>query len=270
MCGICGIAGPGGSRALIQKMSDAIAHRGPDGQGIYEGEGVCLGHRRLSIIDLVTGDQPMTNEDRRIWVVFNGEIYNFMELRRDLTERGHRFATQSDTEVLIHGYEEYGLSFLPKLDGIFAYALWDDDCRRLLLVRDYFGVKPLHYQFDGKNLRFASEIKSILQDPAVPRRPDNQSLHYFLNLRYIPAEGTLFTGSSGCCRPTIFFLKMAAFPWAGTSILTPSIMDSRRNPTIWKGFVTTCGRRCANRRSATFPSASICQEVLIPAPWSPI
>jgi asparagine synthase (glutamine-hydrolysing) len=194
MCGICGITGPDGSRALVQRMSNAIAHRGPDGHGIYEGDGIYLGHRRLSIIDLVTGDQPMANEDRNIWVVFNGEIYNFQELRRDLTERGHCFATQSDTEVLIHGYEEYGPSFLPKLDGIFAYALWDESRKRLLLVRDYFGVKPLHYQFDGKNFRFASEIKAILQDPAVPRRTDTQSLHYFLNLRYIPGEGTLFAG----------------------------------------------------------------------------
>lgn len=194
MCGICGIAGPAGTRGIVERMNDAIAHRGPDGCGIYEGDGILLGHRRLSIIDLTTGDQPMANEDGTIQVVFNGEIYNFQELRCDLEQRGHRFATKSDTEVLVHGYEEYGLSFLPKLDGIFACALWDNRRRRLLLVRDYFGVKPLHYHFDGRNLRFASEIKAILQDHAVPRRPDNQSLHYFLNLRYIPGEGTLFAG----------------------------------------------------------------------------
>jgi len=194
MCGICGIVGPDGSRELAQRMNDILAHRGPDGQGIYEGEGIYLGHRRLSIIDLITGDQPMANEDRRIWVVFNGEIYNYLDLRKELMNLGHRFATKSDTEVLIHGYEQYGLSFLPKLDGIFAYALWDESRKRLLLVRDYFGVKPLHYHFDGKNIRFASEIKAILQDPAVPRRADHQSLHYFLNLRFIPGEGTLFAG----------------------------------------------------------------------------
>ena len=194
MCGICGIVGPDGSRELAQRMNDILAHRGPDGQGIYEGEGIYLGHRRLSIIDLITGDQPMANEDRRIWVVFNGEIYNYLDLRKELMNLGHRFATKSDTEVLIHGYEQYGLSFLPKLDGIFAYALWDESRKRLLLVRDYFGVKPLHYHFDGKNIRFASEIKAILQDPAVPRRADHQSLHYLLNLRFIPGEGTLFAG----------------------------------------------------------------------------
>jgi asparagine synthase (glutamine-hydrolysing) len=194
MCGICGIAGTGASPEIVRRMNGALAHRGPDGQGIYEGQGVCLGHRRLSIIDLVTGNQPMANEDRTVRLVFNGEIYNFKTLRRDLELRGHRFATQSDTEVLIHGYEEYGLSFLAKLDGIFAYALWDEGRKRLLLVRDYFGVKPLHYHFDGKCLRFASEIKAILQDPAVERRTDEQSLHYFLNLRFIPGEGTLFAG----------------------------------------------------------------------------
>lgn len=194
MCGICGISGAGVQRQIVERMNNAIAHRGPDGQGIYEDEGICLGHCRLSIIDLLTGNQPMANEDGSIQVVFNGEIYNFMDLRRDLEDRGHRFATRSDTEVLIHGYEEYGLSFLEKLDGIFAYAIWDNKRRRLLLVRDYFGVKPLHYHFDGKTLRFASEIKAIIQDPKVKRRPDYQSLHYFLNLRYIPGEGTLFQG----------------------------------------------------------------------------
>jgi asparagine synthase (glutamine-hydrolysing) len=192
MCGICGIAGPGGCRETVERMTKIIAHRGPDGCGIHEGNGIFLGHRRLSIIDLKTGDQPMSNEDGAIHIVFNGEIYNFQELRCDLEERGHRFSTKSDTEVLIHGYEEYGLSFLPKLNGIFAYALWDDRRRRLLLVRDYFGVKPLHYHFDGKTLRFASEIKAIIQDAHIPREPDQQSLHFFLNLRYIPGEGTLF------------------------------------------------------------------------------
>ncbi|HEX7627470.1 MAG TPA: asparagine synthase (glutamine-hydrolyzing) [Candidatus Methanoperedens sp.] len=194
MCGICGIAGQGGCRETVERMTKVIAHRGPDGFGIHEGNGIFLGHRRLSIIDLKTGEQPMTNEDKSLWVVFNGEIYNFKELRRDLEERGHCFSTNSDTEVLIHGYEEYGLSFLPKLNGIFAYALWDDRRKRLLLVRDYFGIKPLYYHFDGKTLHFASEIKAIIQDANISRELDRQSLHFFLNLRYIPGEGTLFKG----------------------------------------------------------------------------
>ena len=194
MCGICGIAGPDAARVIVQRMCNSLAHRGPDGEGIYENSGVVLGHRRLSIIDLVTGDQPMTNEDGTIWVVYNGEIYNFLDLRRDLEQRGHRFRSQSDTEVLVHGYEEYGLDFLARLDGIFAFGLWDSRHHRLLLVRDYFGVKPLYYHFDGQTLRFASEMKAILMDQAVERQVDFQALHYFLNLRFIPGERTLFEG----------------------------------------------------------------------------
>ncbi|HUH65745.1 MAG TPA: asparagine synthase (glutamine-hydrolyzing) [Syntrophales bacterium] len=194
MCGICGIIGPGADPDIVRRMKTSIAHRGPDGEGLYEGDGIVLGHRRLSIIDLMTGGQPMANEDETVWVVFNGEIYNFLELRSELENKGHRFATKSDTEVLIHGYEEEGPCFTKRLDGIFAYALWDARRKRLLLVRDYFGVKPLHYHFDGRTLRFSSEVKAILQDPKVLREPDYQSIHYFFNLRFIPGEGTLFLG----------------------------------------------------------------------------
>jgi len=191
MCGICGIAGASANRALVEEMCHVLAHRGPDGSGIYQDDGAALGHTRLSIIDLTTGDQPMQNEDGTVWVVFNGEIYNYRELRRDLETRRHRFRSASDTEVLVHLYEEEGDAFLPRLDGIFAFALWDARRKRLLLARDYFGVKPLHYHFDGTTLRFASEIKALLLDPAVARRVDFQALHYFLNLRYIPGERTL-------------------------------------------------------------------------------
>ncbi|MFI5364850.1 MAG: asparagine synthase (glutamine-hydrolyzing) [Candidatus Binatia bacterium] len=194
MCGICGIAGPAAERDVVERMSAILAHRGPDGEGFYEDAGVVLGHRRLSIIDLVTGDQPMSNEDGTVWAVYNGEIYNFSDLRRELETQGHRFRSSSDTEVLVHLYEQHGEAFLPKLDGIFAFALWDSRRRRLLLARDYFGVKPLHYHFDGRTLRFGSEIKALLQDPAVPRTVDFQALHYFLNLRFIPGERTLFAG----------------------------------------------------------------------------
>jgi len=135
MCGICGMVGPGADPVIVQKMNISLAHRGPDGGGVYEGDGVALGHRRLSIIDLVTGSQPMANEDRTVWVVFNGEIYNFREMRSKLQDSGHCFSTTSDTEVLVHCYEEYGLDFLKVLDGIFAFALWDVNAKRLLLVR---------------------------------------------------------------------------------------------------------------------------------------
>ena len=191
MCGVCGIAGRNLDRTLVEKMCAILAHRGSDGSGIYQSDNVLLGHTRLSIIDLTTGDQPMANEDGSIWVVFNGEIYNHRELRRELETRGHRFRTTSDTEVLVHLYEEQGDAFLRRLDGIFAFALWDGRRHRLLLARDYFGVKPLHYFFDGTNLRFASELKAILLDAAVPRCVNFQALHYFLNLRYIPGEQTL-------------------------------------------------------------------------------
>ena len=199
MCGICGIAGPAADRNIVERMNASLAHRGPDGDTFYEdtggpGAGVVLGHRRLSIIDLVTGDQPMPNEDETVWAIFNGEIYNFPDLRRELEIQGHRFRSHSDTEVLVHLYEQHGEAFLPKLDGIFAFALWDTRRRRLLLARDYFGVKPLHYHFDGRTLRFGSEVKAILQDPAVCRNVDFQALHYFLNLRFIPGERTLFAG----------------------------------------------------------------------------
>ncbi len=191
MCGIAGIAGPGANLALCEKMVQTLSHRGPDSSGIYEGDGLCLGHARLSIIDLSTGDQPMTNEDSTVWVALNGEIYNYQELRSDLQKSGHVFKTTSDTEVIVHGYEQYGLDILPMLDGIYAIALWDASCRRLILARDYFGIKPLHYQFDGANLRFASEYKAIIADPSVPKEVDLQALHYFMNLRYIPGTRTL-------------------------------------------------------------------------------
>jgi len=186
------MAGVGANSAIVEEMCQSIVHRGPDSSGLHQDAGVVLGHTRLSIIDLTTGDQPMQNEDGSVWVVFNGEIYNYRELRRDLEAHGHRFRSTSDTEVLVHLYEEQGEAFLPRLDGIFAFALWDARRKRLLLARDYFGVKPLHYHFDGRMLRFGSEIKAILSDSAVPRRVNFEALHYFLNLRYIPGEQTLF------------------------------------------------------------------------------
>lgn len=162
--------------------------------GFYHDSHVAMGQTRLSIIDLVTGDQPMPNSDRSLWIVYNGEIYNFKELKKELEERGHHFCTSSDTEVLIHGMEEYGLDFLPRIDGIFAFALWDKNRKQLLLARDGFGIKPLYYHAEAGKLRFGSEIKAILADPFVMRRPDSKALHDFMNLRYVPGEHTLFEG----------------------------------------------------------------------------
>jgi asparagine synthase (glutamine-hydrolysing) len=193
MCGFAGMVGPGADVSTVRKMMAALKHRGPDDDGLWQSAGVCLGHQRLSIIDLKTGHQPIRNEDRTIWIVFNGEIYNFRELRNELEAKGHRFYTRTDTEVIIHLYEESGPSSFIRLNGIFVFALWDERQRCALLVRDRFGVKPLHYYWNGETLRFSSEIKGLLSDPSLPRQLNPQALHDFLNLRYIPGEQTLFT-----------------------------------------------------------------------------
>ena len=194
MCGLAGMIGPEADATVVQRMMAALRHRGPDESGVLSRPGVCLGHQRLSIIDLSTGRQPIANEDETVWIVFNGEIYNFRELRSELEAKGHRFTTRSDTEVIVHLYEESGATAFARLDGIFAFALWDDRRRCLFLARDHFGVKPMHYQWDGTTLRFASEIKALLADPAVPRELNVQGLHDFLNVRYLPGHETLFAG----------------------------------------------------------------------------
>jgi asparagine synthase (glutamine-hydrolysing) len=173
-------------------MMRAIRHRGPDDEGLWKSTDVCLGHQRLSIIDLDTGRQPIHNEDHTIWIVYNGEIYNFPELRRELESKGHRFYTRTDTEVVVHLYEEYGPSSFARLNGMFAFGLWDERQRSAFLVRDHLGVKPLHYHWDGETLRFSSEVKALFVDPAVRRELNPQGLHDFLNLRYVPGEQTLF------------------------------------------------------------------------------
>src|SRR3990172_6031095 len=154
MCGICGVYGGEPREAGLKAMTDVLAHRGPDKDGFYTARGIGLGYRRLSIVDLVTGDQPISNEDGTVWVVYNGEIYNYPELRPILEKAGHRFRTNADTEVLVHGYEEWGLKFLDRLNGMFAFALWDARHRRLLLARDRLGVKPLYYRRTPDGLAF--------------------------------------------------------------------------------------------------------------------
>lgn len=172
-----------------------MVHRGPDEEGFYlESNSVALGVRRLSIIDLQTGRQPIHNEDKTIWVVFNGEIYNFLELRKELIAEGHNFYTQSDTEVIVHSYEQWGDDFLLHLNGIFGLAVWDEPKCRLLLARDPFGVKPIYYRDDGRRLLWASELKSILVDPEVPRIVDRRALDLFLTFRFVPSPFTMFRG----------------------------------------------------------------------------
>ncbi|MCG8461949.1 MAG: asparagine synthase (glutamine-hydrolyzing), partial [Holophagales bacterium] len=194
MCGIAGMAGPAAERQTVAAMTRRLRHRGPDGDGIFQDGDTILGHSRLSIIDLHTGDQPMVAAGNEACLVHNGEIYNFRQLRRELEDLGHAFHTASDSEVILEGYRAWGTEVLARLDGIFAFALWDRRRRRLLLARDLFGIKPLHYLFDGATLRFASEIKALLQDPGIERDVDFQALHYFLNVRYVPGRRTLFRG----------------------------------------------------------------------------
>ncbi len=199
MCGISGIYGFDGAPADIghlQRMTDALAHRGPDGDGRYLQHNVGLGHRRLSIIDLDGGAQPLANENGTVHVVFNGEIYNFVELRAELEQAGHRFKTRSDTEVIVHGYEQWGAQCVDHFNGIFAFALWDEVARRLFLARDHLGVKPLYYTVTRGQLLFGSEIKALLAHPACPRAVDIAALGQLFTFRYVPSPQTLFEGIS--------------------------------------------------------------------------
>ncbi len=194
MCGILGFTGEP-NPAVLNAMADKIFHRGPDDDGFYEGDGVNLGMRRLSIVDVSTGKQPVHNEDKTVWCVFNGEIYNFPELRKELEGLGHRFYTHhSDTELIVHLYEEYGLEFPHKINGMFGIALWDASRQELLLIRDRMGVKPLFYTLLGGKLVFSSEIKSILSHPGFTKRPCFEALYHYFSLKNIPAPLTAFEG----------------------------------------------------------------------------
>jgi asparagine synthase (glutamine-hydrolysing) len=206
MCGICGkisLEGKEISRKLISRMNSVISHRGPDDGGIYTSRepqksghelvSVGLGHKRLSIIDLSeAGRQPMSNENETIWMVFNGEIYNYKSLKENLDKNGHRFISQTDCEVIIHLYEEEGIECTKRLNGMFAFALWDSKKQTLFLCRDRLGIKPLFYYWDGKSMIFASEMKSILCDPEVSKEIDWNALNLYLTFNYIPAPYTIY------------------------------------------------------------------------------
>jgi asparagine synthase (glutamine-hydrolysing) len=198
MCGICGkvMFGSGAtvSPQLVREMADTIYHRGPDDEGYHVSGQVGLGFRRLSIIDLKSGHQPLSNEDGTVWIVFNGEIYNYRELRASLLARGHDFKTQTDTECIVHLYEEMGSQCLEKLRGMFAFAIWDQKAKTLFLARDRVGIKPLYYYLDNSALIFASEIKAILADPTVRREIDAANIDRFLTFHYLPGEDTLLKG----------------------------------------------------------------------------
>jgi hypothetical protein len=193
MCGIAGVVGGGQvDRELLRRMCDSLAHRGPDGEGIHVDGAVGLGMRRLAIIDLETGDQPIYSEDGRIVLVFNGEIYNYRELARELRVRGHRFAGESDSEVIVHLYEELGAECVHRLRGMFAFAIWDGRRGELLLARDRVGKKPLYWTIHDGALRFASEPRAILQDETVPRTVDYAAIDAFLVNQYVPQDMCAF------------------------------------------------------------------------------
>jgi asparagine synthase (glutamine-hydrolysing) len=195
MCGICGVFTLNGTAvdgALVRQMSATLAHRGPDGSGTFVSGAIGLAHRRLSIIDLEGGAQPLGSDDGKLQLVFNGEIYNFIELREELINKGHTFRTHSDTEVIIHGYEEWGSDAVQRFNGMFAFALWDDNKQQLLLARDHLGVKPLYYTTVGQRFLFASEIKALLADKQCPREVSLRGLGQLFTLRYVPSPATLF------------------------------------------------------------------------------
>jgi asparagine synthase (glutamine-hydrolysing) len=197
MCGIFGVFDRNGgpvTHELIQRMGSVLQHRGPDGEGRYVCNQIGLGHRRLSIIDVTGGSQPITNENGTLQIVFNGEIYNYIELREELVKAGHIFKTQSDTEVILHGYEEWGTACVERFNGIFAFAIWNCVNGSLFLARDHLGVKPLYYAIVGRRISFASEIKALLQDKECPREVDLEALGQLFTLRYVPSPKTLFSG----------------------------------------------------------------------------
>jgi len=239
MCGIAGAAWTAAAEpldeAVLRRMTDALRHRGPDDEGFFDfaqcrasagisphanagaamptetvsrspesGPGAALGHRRLSIIDLAAGHQPLANEDGQIWIVFNGEIFNYRELQPDLERRGHRFRTASDTEVIVHLYEEYGTDCVQHLRGMFAFAIWDGPRRRLFLARDRLGQKPLVYCLEANRLLFASELKALLQVRGVPRELDPRALDEYLTYQYVPYPHSILRG----------FAKLPPAHWA--------------------------------------------------------
>ena len=191
MCGICGFNWK--DETLIARMSIQMAHRGPDQQDVFCSENLSLGHRRLSIIDLSeNGKQPMFNEDGSICMIFNGEIYNFQALRDGLQKKGHHFMSLTDSEVIIHAYEEYGVDAIHKLRGMFAFCIYDGNHRSLLLVRDRIGIKPLYYYSKNGKFVFASEIKAILEDKSINREVNKQALYDYLGFEFVPSPETMF------------------------------------------------------------------------------
>jgi asparagine synthase (glutamine-hydrolysing) len=227
MCGICGYIDYQNPiedrRNLIYKMCDLMAHRGPDAHGYYFKDNVALGHRRLSIIDLLTGAQPMSNANKTVWIVYNGEIYNFPEIKRDLIQKGYSFRTRSDTEVLINGYQAYGIDLLGHLNGMFSFAIWDEKEKRLFAARDRLGKKPLYYYHDDKCFIFSSELKSLIINPEISRDINIEAADKYFSYGYIPAPLTIFKN--------IYKLRAAHYLlWKEKDIQTDKYWDVEYQP----------------------------------------
>ncbi|MFZ3047428.1 MAG: asparagine synthase (glutamine-hydrolyzing), partial [Desulfatirhabdiaceae bacterium] len=244
MCGIAGFVSRKGDRDAspdrLTSMVQTLFHRGPDESGMAIHDGVAMGMRRLSIIDLSGGQQPIYNEDQTIWTVFNGEIYNFKTLRRELIKKGHVFRTQSDTEVIVHAYEEYETEFPRYLNGMFAIAIHDRKRKRLMLVRDHIGIKPLYYSMDNKDLIFGSEIKAILASGLVNRELNIAGLAAFLAWEYVPGKATLFRSVNKLepgCYLDIHLDDRQAFMRAYWDIPAPFQSQACRNESEWADAV---------------------------------
>jgi len=199
MCAIAGIYNLDGKpveNGLLQRMAEVMKHRGPDDEGHYLNRNIGFAHRRLSIIDLSSvGHQPMSNEEKTIWIIHNGEVYNYLEIREDLRKKGYRFRSNTDTEVILYSYQEYGVKCLQRFNGMWAFAIWDERERKLFCARDRFGIKPFYYFFDGKKFVFASEIKGILEDKNIPKEPNEQIIYNYLAAGYLDhTEETFFSG----------------------------------------------------------------------------
>jgi len=197
VCGIAGrynfLSGAPADFEILRAMCELLAHRGPDGEGVRVDGPLGLGHRRLSVIDLsAAGRQPMSYDDGRLWIVFNGEIYNFLSLKADLEGRGHRFASRTDTEVVLAAYAEYGINFLRHLRGMFAFAIWDAPRGRLFAARDRFGTKPFHYRLDGDGIAFASEPRAFLGVASFVPRPTPEAISHYLSFGYVPTPFSAF------------------------------------------------------------------------------
>ncbi|MBK8277216.1 MAG: asparagine synthetase B, partial [Nitrospira sp.] len=222
MCGIVGYSHVSPSEhadpVVLADMCGTIIHRGPDDQGIYTHGQTGLAMRRLSIIDLHTGHQPIANETETVWIVQNGEIYNYQELAQWLLQRGHRLRTASDTEVIVHLYEELGERCLDRLRGMFAFAIWDQVQSSLFLARDRLGVKPLYYYWDEARLVFGSELKTLLAHPEVDASVDVTAIETFLRYSYIPDPQTIFTRIESCHPRTIWSSKTGNFLLSATGM----------------------------------------------------